>query len=187
MLPLIEGGGRTMKPAERRLGQYYVPGIGAKLNKYGNMSGGQVTQILSRLGKFGDVSGYDMNQTAASKRRLGAMQKRTGKKSTEYFVITHKTGGLAPGIYKRTATGGSVGRDTAKKLGAGSFQRGRERGGFFSVVRGRGVQPVMLFVKQPKYRPTLPFFTSGQSYINDNLPKFAAKEIKYQLSQGRGL
>lgn len=186
MMPLIEGGGRAQKPAEKRLGNFYVPGKGAKLNRYGNMSGGQVTQILSRLGLFGDVAGYDMNQTAASRRRLSAMQKRTGKKSTEYFLIKNKTGGLAPGIYRRVGKGGSVGSHVAKKLGAGNFQRGQQRGDFWSIIRGRGAQAVMLFVKQPTYRPMLPFFTSGTEYANKALVENFTKEIRYHLQHGGG-
>lgn len=95
MLANIDGGRRTMKPSEKRLGSYYVPGMGgAKLDKYGNMKGGQITQVLSRMGRFGDVAGYNMNQTAASKRRRGP-------KAAEYFMVQQKHGGLMPGIYQR--------------------------------------------------------------------------------------
>ena len=94
MLPHVEGGRRAMKPSEKRLGTYYVPGRGAKLDKYGNMRGGQVTQILSRMGRFGDVAGYDMNQSAASKKRRGA-------KAAEYFMVQQRRGGLVPGVYQR--------------------------------------------------------------------------------------
>ncbi len=94
----IHGGRRSMKPSEQRLGRYYVPGMGAKMDKYGNMKGGQITQILSRLGRFGDVAGYNMNQTAASK-------KRRGSKAVEYFMVQQKRGGLMPGIYQRMKDG----------------------------------------------------------------------------------
>lgn len=166
----IYGGNRTMKPSERRLNSFYVPGKGAKLDIYGNIQGGQVTQILSRLGRFGDVAGYNMNQTPASAKRL-ASQRRTGKKATEYFVVTQKTGGLMPGVYQRTATGASVGRQVSKQLGAGSFQKGRQGGGFFSVVRGRGVTPVLVFVKSaPRYKAVWPFFVAGKQTVETRLP-----------------
>jgi hypothetical protein len=185
MVANVEGGPRKMKPSEQRLGRFYVPGAGAKLDRYGNMQGGQVTQILSRLGRFGDVAGYDMNQTAASKDRLGRMKKRTGKKATEFFVVERPGGNLKPGVYKRTSTGQSVGRSTAQKLGAGSFQRGQQRGDFFSVVRGRGVTPVLVFTKSaPKYKPVWPFYRTGQALLNKRLPEVTAHYIE-QIMGGR--
>ncbi len=49
MAPHVYGGTRVMKRSEKLLGEYYVPGQGARLNQYGNMSPGQVTQVLSAL------------------------------------------------------------------------------------------------------------------------------------------
>jgi hypothetical protein len=183
-----------MKPSEQRLGRFYVPGKGAKLDIYGNMQGGQITQILSRMGRFGDANGWEMNQTAASKERLAKQKKRTGKKSTEYFMVTDKVGGLLPGIYQRTATGPSIGGKTAKLVGAGSFQKGRERGGFFSVVRSRGVMPVMVFTrKAPRYKAVWPFFVAGKQTIESRLPvnlriaidNEIQREMAYRASHNR--
>jgi hypothetical protein len=101
MMANIAGGHRAMKPSEKRLGTFYTPGRGAKLDKYGNMKGGQITQVLSRLGRFGDVAGYNMNQTAASK-------KRKGSRAAEFFMIQQKHGGLLPGVYQRLKGRGTL-------------------------------------------------------------------------------
>jgi hypothetical protein len=187
MLPNIEGGKRTMKPSEQRLGRFYVPGAGAKLDRYGNMKGGQITQILSRLGRFGDVAGYDMNQTARSRaRRSGA------SKATEYFILTQPRGGLKPGIYQRTESHNgftSVGRARGARGRVGAFQAGTS-----GMVRGRGAVPVMVFAQRaPSYRPVWPFFSDAEQWINNNFQRIAQetilreieKEMAYRLRHGR--
>ena len=170
-----------MKPSEQRLGRYFVPGTGAKMDKYGNMQGGQITQILSRLGRFGDVSGYNMNQTTAS------IAKRTkGKKSLEYFIVTQRRGGLAPGVYQRIQSGAGFGRDTSRALPAGSFQKGMSGGRFSSVVRGRGVKPVVLFTKSaPSYRPIWPFYVAAQEVVDTRLVPLMDQAIERALSISR--
>ena len=189
MLPNVEGGARQRKPSEQRLGRFYVPGAGAKLDRYGNMRGGQVTQILSRMGRFGDVAGYNMNQTARSKSR-----RRGAAKSLEYFMVTSKTGGLVPGIYQRTQGGVGFGGKTSKALPSGSFQKGTTKGRYSSVIRSRGVVPVMIFTRQaPRYRAVWPFFTDAQQWIDNNYKRIANniilaemdKELAYRARHGR--
>ena len=186
MVPEVEGGSRKMKPSEQRLGHFYVPGIGAKLDKYGNMQGGQITQVLSQLGRFGDVAGYDMNQTARSKGR-----RARAKKSTEYFIVTQKTGGLVPGIYQRTSGGMGpfqkgaspwfTGK-TSRTLPPGAFQKGRSSGPFSSVIRGRGVIPVVIFTKgAPSYKALFPFYKVAQQVIDQNYRRLLGDAIDYAL------
>jgi hypothetical protein len=175
----VSGGQRLMKPSERRLGRFFVPGVGAKMDAYGNMQGGQITQILSRLGLFGDVSGYDMNQTAGSiKRRSG------GSKATEYFMITQRRGGLVPGIYQRTAKRGgftSVGQQKAVRGKSGAFQSGTS-----GNIRARGAVPIMIFTKSaPKYQPRWPFFQEGQRIIDTRFKDVFTKRIADALRTAR--
>lgn len=174
----VEGGRRKMKPSEQRLGRYYVPGAGAKMDAYGNMQGGQITQILSRLGRFGDVAGYSMNQTLASK------LKRTGaKKALEYFMLTQRRGGLAPGIYQRIQSGAGFGGKTSKSLPAGSFQRGRTKGKFSSVVQGRGVVPVVLFTRSaPAYKAVWPFHLTAQQVVDTKMVPYLERAIDRALA-----
>lgn len=177
----IEGGRRIMKPSERRLGRFYVPGAGAKMDKYGNMQGGQITQILSRLGRFGDAAGYNMNQTLASKlRRAGA------KKGIEYFMVSTPTGGLAPGIYQRVQSAAGFGGKTTKNLPAGSFQKGAGNGRISSVIRSRGVKPVIIFTKQaPAYKAVWPFFKASQAVADAMVGPYVERAIEYALRTAR--
>lgn len=99
--PHIEGGRRLVKRFEQRLrekrilgqDEYVVPGVGIRLNRYGNVTGAQITQTLSVLGAHTEV-GFMMNVTDASRRR--------NKKLPELFVIRSSSKShLHPGIYKR--------------------------------------------------------------------------------------
>lgn len=183
MLAEIEGGGRAKKPSEVRLGRYWVPATKANpgmLNKYGNVPGGKVQQILSRMGLFND-GGYDSNATANSRKKWSGK-----KKATEYFVMPFKAHGLLPGVYQRVATPGrGLHRTVQRSMGPGAFQKGNKKltSPINNVVRARGVKPVLLFTKQPQYKPIFPFFTSGQAYINSNLPKNINKEINWAIQK----
>lgn len=82
----ISGGIRQPKASEvllqekgyLRPGQVWVPGKGQRLNKYGNITGGQITQLLSVLGAHREV-GFIANRTAQSKLR--------NKKSPNLFYV----------------------------------------------------------------------------------------------------
>jgi len=102
--PHIEGGNRSIKRMEfwlrekgmLKTGEYVVPGIGIKLNKNGNISGPQITKILSGVKAFSEV-GYKMNVTEQSKKRK--------RNPAEYFVIRSGIKShLHPGIYQRTSS-----------------------------------------------------------------------------------
>jgi hypothetical protein len=78
----FKGGTRIWKNLERWLnhaglisaGEFIVPGKGAKLNQYGNMSAGLIQQIMSQLKVGGDPFAY-ATKSARSKRS----QKRAGR------------------------------------------------------------------------------------------------------------
>lgn len=107
LLPEIEGGTRYQKRYEALLrirgilaaDERTVPGAGAKLDAYGNMSRGQIVQIISQLGAF-NLAGASQNAT--SSRRSRAKRAVVG-----YFVARkgeEKSGRvqhLASGIYLR--------------------------------------------------------------------------------------
>lgn len=96
--PQIFGGNRGFKRSERSLqragllpsGMYWTPGKGARLNSHGNISGGQITQILSVLQASVDTA---QNMTARSKVR--------NRKPREYFVGKPGGGRLPLGVYER--------------------------------------------------------------------------------------
>lgn len=110
LLPQVFGGTRPLKAFEARLrqagalgaGQYALPGVGAKLDAYGNMRPSELVQIIAYLGGFGEKGGVK-NTTPEGKARLRAGGKR--RAGVEYFVLQKARGGLKPGVYRRTFTG----------------------------------------------------------------------------------
>jgi hypothetical protein len=106
--PSIYGGQRKVKRFERVLqahglmpsGWISIPGNGAKLDAYGNMSRGQIMQILSVLLASESVAGHTSNITDRSRKR--------NKKPRDYFVSTPTLpsprgvkGRLPYGVYQR--------------------------------------------------------------------------------------
>lgn len=109
LLPQMEGGSRVHKPFEARLirqgllpsNLYAVPGKGAKLDRHGNIPGGELERILSALGAAEQFAGYQANRTARSAKRLG-------KNRREFFVSRPgqgRTNGLPLGVWERTPQG----------------------------------------------------------------------------------
>lgn len=106
--PQIEGGKRAHKAHEKRLiraghmksDEYAVPGKGAKLDQYGNLSGSTIERILSQLQAAEQFAGYKANETSRSRGRN--KRKKTGR----YFVLRpdaagRARGSVAAGIYYR--------------------------------------------------------------------------------------
>jgi hypothetical protein len=106
--PQMEGGPRRMKRLERRLsalsgGQFIVPGRGAKLDQYGNISRGQIQQVLSRLGAQNDPQ---QNMTDKTQRRLAKKGLIAKGARSDYFIAKSKTGNKRPlGVYQLVAPG----------------------------------------------------------------------------------
>lgn len=109
ILPHVEGGARRIKRFEKSLqitghmpkGWFAVPGQGARLDAHGNISTGQIIQILSQL-KVTLVSGFTRNMADGAK---GAAAQR--KAGGRFFAM--KPGGKAlPGIYQREFMGNNI-------------------------------------------------------------------------------
>lgn len=105
----LKGGSRAPKRFERALqsigalppGYRVVPGTGAKMDGYGNMSSGQIVQILAFFRAFPEA-GYKANMTAATKARLA----RGTKKKLGFAYFVGRPGDRLPlGIYQRVAFG----------------------------------------------------------------------------------
>jgi len=111
MLAQVRGGERRLKRYEvalRSVGalpddHITIPGQGAKLDAYGNMSAGQIIQILSYFKAFPEM-GYKNNATDKTKARMARDNKRTGARGYVYFVGRPGDRGQL-GIYKRTQLG----------------------------------------------------------------------------------
>lgn len=111
----ISGGQRSQKRFERALqsvgalppGYRIVPGSAAKLDSYGNMSRGQIVQILAFFRAFPEA-GYKANMTSQGRDKLVRGSKR--QQGFAYFV--GRPGDRLPlGIYQRV----SFARGTALK------------------------------------------------------------------------
>jgi hypothetical protein len=108
--PEIFGGDRKRKAFERALlfhgvmntqRAYAMPGANAELDRYGNMSKGQINRMLSYFQAAENRAGYKANTSAEKKAKL-AKGTRSSLGIT-YFAIKSQKGHLAPGIYSKVA------------------------------------------------------------------------------------
>ena len=177
LLPQIQGGSRPLKRFERRMvmtglmgpGQRAVPAAGAKLNAYGNMSKGQIVQILSQL-RTDVVSGVNQNAT-------NSKRSRAKRSKVAYFVSR------GPGARKGSGKGSR--RPAAQNLPAGVWAR-------YSFSWGSAVKPVLLFVNGTRYSKRFDFFKVADSAVASAFPTAfaaAAQEAMRtaRLSQQGGL
>lgn len=108
--PQVFGGDRNLKRHEQALkrigilppGMYAVPGSAAQLDAYGNMSRGQIIQILAYFKAFGE-QGYRANITEKGKAKLKRGTKK--KRGMEYFAVISQRSHLKRGIYQKVSFG----------------------------------------------------------------------------------
>lgn len=161
LLPQVQGGGRELKRSERLMrragvlppGMIAVPGRDAKRDAYGNMSRGQLVQVLSWLQAFGQ-QGYGANMTERRRKSLAKdrVGRKTGKltKGFEYFLLREPRNGFLPGVYQKVRYGDRV------------------------VPR-----IILVFVKAPAYRPRLPFHDTVRRVVSEQFgPNFMAAAKK---------
>lgn len=161
----VEGGQRRLKAFEVMLrsvipalqeGYFLVPGAGAKLDAYGNVSRGQIVEILSYFRAFPEEGrGYKMNSTAATRaRKAKSTRKRLG---ITYFVGRPGNGKLPLGIWVRTKVFGY----------------------------GTAVKPVFLFVNAARYEPRLDLATTTRLAVERNASRLFADEYAKALATAR--
>jgi hypothetical protein len=78
-------------------GYFIVPGSGAKLDKYGNVSNGQIQQILSLLRSQRDPTANSLRDDGGKSRNFGNLNRR-------YFVASRtrqETRHLPEGVWER--------------------------------------------------------------------------------------
>jgi len=105
--PEIYGGPRDMKKSEKALraisgGQYWIPGPGAPLDRYGNIRPGEITRILSRLSLLHDAAS---NITDRTTKRLGKRGQLAKGQRSEYFIAREGRNGRPRGIFKYVGPG----------------------------------------------------------------------------------
>jgi len=65
--------------------QWLLPGSAMRLDRFGNIAGPQMVQLLSRVKAFGEA-GYAMNVTAKSAKRAKRLRTVKGKSGTTVFI-----------------------------------------------------------------------------------------------------
>lgn len=151
----VFGGARRFKRFERALqrvgvlpaGWYAVPGAAAQLDAYGNMSRGQIVQLIAYFDAFGE-QGFRANLGTRGRERL--RRGTRGRQARSYFAAVpgdRRTAHLQPGIYETRFTG---------------FGRTRPR-------------PVMVFVRSVSYRKRWDWEGIARRYIERNAERLWAQ------------
>jgi hypothetical protein len=110
LMPNVEGGRRVSKRVEAALravgalpdGWYAVPGQGANLDSYGNMSRGQIIQILSQL-RITMTAGHNRNMAFDARKQISAQRKAGGR-----FFVMRIGSKVQPGVYQSEMIGRNI-------------------------------------------------------------------------------
>lgn len=168
LAPQESGGQRGFKKFELALqragampaGYKAVPGKGAKLDAYGNVSRGQIVAVLNQLAAGTASKGYQrvIGKTQA-KREQSA--KRAGR---VYVAITDTRGrrDLSMGIYERTA----------------AFNRAATVAGALA-----GLRAVFVFMRNPTYKRRLRLVPDGMALASQQLPAQARRAVSESLAR----
>lgn len=166
LMPQIEGGARPQKRFEELLRQRglmsdserAVPGAGAKLDAYGNMSRGQIVQIISQLGAF--------NLAGASQNATGSIRSKRKRAQAVYFYARKGEARTGARSWKRG--------EKVQHLPTGIYLRTAE-----------GIKPVLLFVQGAKYRIRLHFVPVALGTIDRAFPGHWHREYAQALRTAR--
>ncbi|MFA6121904.1 MAG: hypothetical protein WCT35_04825 [Sideroxydans sp.] len=157
----MEGGKRRMKGFERALlragilpmGWLAMPGEGAVIDGYGNMSVGQIKQIMSWFSAAEPYSGSTQNMTDATRDK-----RRKGTRSKVGFEYVY----VRPGAQKNLKQ-------------PGIYQR-------FFLGHGSALKPVLIFVRKgTSYKPIFRFKDVAQVAFEDNIQDQMDKAIELEL------
>jgi hypothetical protein len=142
----IAGGSRHHKAMENALqkyglmppGWFAIPGEGAKFDSYGNISAGQIRQILSWFDAAERWAGSTQNMGVA-----GRAKRRKGTRNTVGFeyvdILPGGKGNLKqPGIYQR-----------------------------FFFGSGKSIKPILIFVNKVNYKPIFRFEEIARKIITE--------------------
>jgi hypothetical protein len=110
LTPEVFGGTRNMKRFERALAAHFgsgfsVPGRGAQLNAFGNISPGFVEKLLSALGAAESRAGYRANRRNLSRRQRRSLGASGDYRHGQFFIAHAKDDGSLLGIYQIVGPG----------------------------------------------------------------------------------
>jgi len=173
--PEIYGGDRKLKRLELRLqrvglmkpGQYALPGEGAGLDAYGNISRGQVTTLLSELGAMLDVTTRSISQ--ARLRRLSKANLLVGRG----FGVKGQKGGFGRRM-----------QINSRYFVAKSKVNGEPLGVYVLLSKGN-VKPVLVFVRKPTYQVRLQWGQVADQVVAKSFPQRFNKALERVFWDGR--
>ena len=160
--PHVFGGRRHFKAMEARLnrigllpaGYSAVPGDAAKLDAYGNMGRGQITQLLNVLGTYTEAGYNKANDKTREK-----LAKGKAKKNVYGFVYwvnpvsgQRRAKHIPPGVYQRVIT-----------------------------AFGTSLKPILIFVRLARYKPRLRFEQITQKVVDKEFPGEFNKAFDYAM------
>jgi hypothetical protein len=161
--PHVDGGTRAEKGMEFRLrkagilppGWFAMPGKAADIDANGNMSRGQITQLLNVLGTYREA-GYNKADD-----RTVARLKRGTKKAYGFEYVVFPVGGrrtkhLQPGVWKKVIT-----------------------------PFGIAIKPILIFVTRANYRKRLDFYGIVQRRIDESLSANWNEALRHAVATAR--
>lgn len=167
IFPHVEGGARHFKAMEARLSAMgylpkdynAVPGGAAVLDGNGNMSRGQISQLLNVLGTYRE-DGYN-KANANTRKRLANGNAKKNIYGFEYFVSYGNIGRTNIGVDRH----GDMQKTQIhlNHLAPGVYQRVQT--GF-----GTSIKPILIFVKRAQYRKRLDFYGIARKSFEEAFP-----------------
>lgn len=170
LVPQVEGTERKLKGFELAIWRTkFVPGKGVKLNQHGNVSRGLLVQIKSVLGRAELTLGYQANLTAKSAKR------NIKQRDYVYLPRGSRGGALPPGVYQRVSDkfkGLNSAKFRRSQAKFGTYQKGKTVGRFSSIIRARGLRPILIVGKQhAKVTPLLKFYEVARRVNSESFAK----------------
>mgnify|MGYP001228070433 CR=1 FL=1 len=170
----FSGGVRVRKSVEHVLqrngfidaNEYVVPGGAARLDRYGNMSRGQVIQILSQIG----VKNIGSDSTPTGSKR----SKRSVAKAGTIFWSRGPSGRRIPVVDKDTGITYGYRGGSASKLPKGAWIR-----------RGRTVQPILIVVNRANYSKRIDLLKIVQKTVDEQFSRQFEAALSHALSTQR--
>lgn len=161
----VDGGTRPQKAADSLLinkgvmgsGDKYLPGKGAQLDQFGNISPGIRSKVLSYF------------QTYTGKNARNNRKGKTNRAGDQFFALKETKGKLHAGIYKRVSTGAQLSAAYRSAMGAKNQSRALKKA--LKSMNPRGTMMVMAFDRVKPYKPLIKFYENGNKIVSDNMAK----------------
>ncbi len=161
--PEVLGGNRRGKGIELLLrsrglldaGSYIVPGSAAKLDANGNLVRSQYNQILDQL-KIATRTRRSTRQPKVKTPATGGRKRRPALGVRRYFVGSPGGGTQPRGIWAR-----------------------------YRTTSGYGLEPILLFVRDPHYTDRFPFNTVGEAIASVSFPREMQAALAQAIASAR--